>query len=280
MNRIALSLSAIITERLFFGGLFWIGGFLLPVAVFGQYASCSPESRPFRSGEKTRYEIRYDWGMLWVRAGTVTFSVRDTVVNGRKCYHFVGKGRTYKKYDRFYKVRDRYEAIASRDQFRPYRFKRDVQEGKNVYYEDNVFDHGHGEIYTLSSQNASMDTTNLSGCVLDVLSAIYYCRSLDFEHYQAGDTIPLTLFLDEEVHDTYVVFRGETEYTAPDGTVYSCYRFMPKLIKGSIFSEKDEMEVLVTQGPGRIPVFVRSGILIGSIRATLISSSGSKVPTE
>ena len=49
------------------------------------------------------------------------------------------------------------------------------------------------------------------GCVQDVLSSIYYARNIDFNKYKAGDRIPFTMFLDNEVYNMYIRYLGKDD---------------------------------------------------------------------
>ena len=109
---------------------------------------------------------------------------------------------------------------------------------------------------------------------------IYYARSMNFTGLSAGDTIPVTLLLDNEIHQTFFRYKG-TENMENDalGTV-ECIKFSPMLVEGSMFQEGEDMTVWVTNDENRIPVFVESKILVGWVKAKLISYKGLKHPVE
>lgn len=51
-------------------------------ALFAQ-PDCMPQTKAFISGERIQYDVKYNWGLLWVDAGEVVFAVEDTVFNDR-----------------------------------------------------------------------------------------------------------------------------------------------------------------------------------------------------
>ena len=46
-------------------------------------------------------------------------------------------------------------------------------------------------------------------CIQDVVSSMYYSRNIDFNKYKAGDKIPFTMFLDNEVYNMYIRYQGK-----------------------------------------------------------------------
>ncbi len=254
--------------------VFFIAIFVLfsTFSIYGQVAQ-QTLNNTFKSGEIVKYRAVYNWGFIWINAGDVVFSIKDTVYQGIPCYHFISKGWSLKQYDWFFKVRDRFESIASKDSLKPYWFVRDTYEGGNVVYNRYNFDYTNKSLsifsYT-SERSAKQQTFPLKTNTFDVLSAIYYCRTLDFDNLVKDQKIPLTMAIDNEVFNLYIRYQGKETITLHNAGTYSTYKFSVMLVKGTIFKGGEDLLVWVTDDDKRIPVLVEAKILVGSVKAVLV----------
>jgi hypothetical protein len=53
-----------------------------------------------------------------------------------------------------------------------------------------------------------------------------------------------------------------------------CIKFRPKLIEGTLFKGGEEMVVWVTDDENKMPVYVETPILIGTIKVNLLKYTG------
>lgn len=239
--------------------------------------SCAVSNHTFKDNEVFNYKIYYNWGAIWMAAGEASFSAIKTELNGQAVYHFIGLGSTYPKYDWFYKVNDKYESFADTLNLKPLRFRREAHEGSSYTYDDYVFNHRKRKVYTAAKRNSKptqLDSLSITSCTNDVLTAIYYTRCIEFSNYKIKDTIPITFVLDGEVFPSYVRYLG-TEVIHSDllGDV-RCIKFRPKLIAGTLFKGGEGMTVWVTDDMNRMPVYVETPILVGTIKVQLLKYSG------
>jgi hypothetical protein len=230
----------------------------------------------FKSGEKVTYRAVYNWGFIWINAADVIFKVRDTIYNGKPSIHLKSVGWSLKQYDWFYKVRDRFESIVS-DSLQPYWFERDSYEGGYKAY--NRYDYNYKDktlkiVSQTSERSYRQELLTLRPGAFDVLSAIYYCRSINFNSLNIDQKVPLTMIIDNEIFDLYIRYLGKERLTAHDGKVYQTIKFSVKLVEGTIFKGGEDLNVWVIDDQYRIPVLIEAKILIGSIKAVLVSTEG------
>jgi len=228
----------------------------------------------FNSGEMVTYRAVYNWGFIWINAGDVVFTVSDTLYNGKDCFHLISKGWSLKQYDWFYKVRDRFESIASKDSLKPFWFLRNTYEGNYIAYNEYNFDYNGSNlnIYSYTSDRAAKkEILSLKPLTFDVLTAIYYCRNLNFDQLTVSQKVPLRMTIDNEVFDLYVRYMGKEDVTLHDGRIFKTHKFSVMLVKGSIFKGGEDLFVWVTDDSKHIPVLVEAKILVGSVKAVLVS---------
>jgi len=242
--------------------------------AYSQSVDYVSKTNVFNSGEKVIYRAVYNWGFIWINAGDVVFTVKDTLYDGKDCFHFISKGWSLKQYDWFYKVRDRFESIASKDSLKPFWFLRNTNEGGYIAYNEYKFDYSSSKLnlftYT-SDRSAKKESLSLKPKTFDVLTAIYFCRNLEFDKFTINQKVPLTMAIDNEVFDLYIRYLGKERITLHEGNTYDTQKFSVMLVKGTIFKGGEDLLVWVTDDSKRIPVLVEAKILVGSVKAVLVS---------
>ncbi len=251
--------------------------FKTPDATFGQSVDniCSVENEAFEDGEEIVYKLYYNWNFVWLSAGEVKFKVRDL---GER-YHIRATGRTYASYEWFYKVRDQYDVYVDKETLLPVHAIRDVHEGGYKLFDELKFNQNG---YKVSSQRGKSRTDSrmrhydVSGCMHDVLSAIYYVRNMDFQNMYSGERIPVKVFMDKQEWSLNVKYAGtETKKVKGLGT-FDAIKLSPELITGEVFEEGAEMNVWASNDGNKIPLLIESPVSVGSVKAVLKSYSGLK----
>jgi hypothetical protein len=237
-----------------------------PVFLLGQSKPCVIQNKAMRAGEELTYKVYYTLAGAYVGAGEAIFST-SIYAKEKKYFHLKGSGRTYGSYDWFYKVRDLYESVVDSQTLKPVIFRRNIQEGNQKLFQEVYFDRSKLQV-TDNGQKKSM-----SECVLDVLSAIYYARNIDFAKYQVGDKIPIEIYLDGEIHSLYIRYLGKEKISTRHGQ-YQTIKFKPLLLEGTLFKGGEQMTVWVTNDARRIPVYIDTPILVGHIRVFFIKGKG------
>jgi hypothetical protein len=256
--------------------------FLISSLIFCQgklLAQCNVQNQTFRSGEYALYQVYYNWGFLWFHAAEATFETRPALWDNKKAYHFVSTGKTLPNYDWFFKVRDVYESIADSATLSPLWFSRVTSEGG--FQVNNQYTFNQNVIHS-STQNSNTprktNTLSYSGCVYDLLTAIYATRTLSYNQFRLKDTVGIRVVVDNEIFPLTIRYLGVEEIENKDEIRYRCQKFAVELVAGTIFTGGEEMVVWVTDDKAKVPVRVEAKILIGSIVAHLAAVSGSVWP--
>lgn len=237
------------------------------ISASAQDDFCGIHNTAYKGGEKLQFRVFYNMSKLWVHAGDVNFSVRDEVLNNKPVYHVVGVGSTISSYEWFYKVRDRYETFIEKTTGLPLKFKRDVDEGGMKFTNDVLFDQSRKRAYSTKGVYV------IPNCIQDVLSAIYYARSIDYSHLKSGDKIPFSMFLDDKVYNLFIRYRGKEKITTRYGT-FNTIKISPLLIEGTLFKGGEEMTVWVSDDLNHVPVRIESPIVVGSIKVDMVGFAG------
>jgi hypothetical protein len=242
-----------------------------PAVTHAQSDFCNTKNTAYKGGEKLTFKVYYNMGFLWIYAGNAVFSIQGKEIAGQKLFHITGDGKTAPSYEWFYKVRDLYESYIDQETLLPVRFIRNVNEGGLKFSQDVTFNHA---THTAISKGKPYTIPN---CTQDVLSAIYYARSIDYSKYKPGDKIPFEMFLDDKVYPLYIKYLGKEKIETKRG-VFNTIKIAPLLIEGTMFSGGEKMTVWVSDDKNHVPVRINSPIVVGSIKVDLMEYENLRNP--
>ncbi len=249
---------------------------MLQVSGKGQ---CKVKETTFKTGEKLTYEVSYNWSFVWVSAGKVIFETDTITVNNKRFFHFKGTGKSYSFYDWFYKVRDKFASVADKKTLLPVESQRNTSGGNYKVNNSYLFDYDKNRVIS-STQNSksplAIDTLKLEPCTFDLLSAVYYTRTLNFADKTPGYEVPVRFVIDGEFYEITIKYLGKEIVKTKDGKQYNCIKFSANLVAGTIFKEGKEIFVWVTNDRNKIPIMVEASIMVGSIKAYLSAYQGLK----
>ncbi len=235
----------------------------------------------FGDEEYLEYTVSYHWGLIWIDAGKVDFKAKAIRNKDENAWHFFSTGMSFRKFDWFFKVRDTFEVISSNKGLKPVRFKRHTNEGGYVIFNDYTFDHQNLSVAAISKETRkarSIDTISITSKTLDVLTATYFVRSMDFKNMKMNDTLGIEMILDGVVFTLPIVFHGYETYKNRDGKKYNCIKFSALLEKGTMFRAGEQLFVWVTNDKNKIPVMIEAKITVGSIKVILSGFENLKHP--
>lgn len=225
----------------------------------------------FKTGEYAKYKIIYKFSEAWVSAGHVTFELEERMLHGKVHMAAYAKGNTAPAFDLFYKVRDEYATVFDPEKMIPKLFLRRVNEGGFRIYNDLTFNHDslyvNADVEDSKSPRANNNYTILPN-TQDIVSAIYYCRTLNYSAIDSGAMYQFPFFIDNEVHNVAIKYLGKTNITTEYGE-FKCIILQPTLLTGRVFDQADQMRIYVTDDAMRIPVYIESPLKVGKVIAVL-----------
>ncbi len=260
--------------------------FIIPFLLLGLITInaqnyCNPNKLPFKDGEKVIYDVEYKMGKTWVSAGKVRFLVKDSTFNNKPCLYLEGKGKSLKSYDWFFKVRDKYASFISKESYKPIHFIRRVREGE--FYLDLDYDFNYdkltAEIKEKKKDGEMEEIIKIEKCSYDIMTSVYFSRAIDFTSLFIGDTVGIDIVLDRQIFPNVgIVYKGKRKITDQNGKKLNCIHFQLDLIEGTIFKENEKMDVYVSDDENKVPIYIETEIIVGSIRVYAKSISGTKKP--
>ena len=226
---------------------------------------------PFRPGEKLTFQLR--WTIIPAGESTLEVLPMETI-DGIKAYHFLLTAESNDFVDLFYKVRDRIDAFVNADMTRSILYKKKQHEGNTRRDIVVNFDWRNKKAQYTNFNEKKSPIGILPGS-FDPLSAFYFVRLADFKE---NSTIERPITDGKEcIIGRLSVIKRETIHLKI-GT-YDTYLIEPEIKHiGGVFekSENAKIQLWVTADKRKIPVKIKSEVIVGSFVGELVSATGLK----
>jgi len=222
------------------------------------------ENKAFIEGEKLTFDLNYGF----VTAGIAVMEIpRIKKISGRNAYHINFEVNSVPSFDMFYKVRDRYESYLDVEGLFPWRFEQHIREGGYTRDFSAFFDQRKGKAKTTEGEYEIPPYVN------DIISAFYFARTLDYSSMQVNDLIRLQNFYKDKVYDLDVKYLGKEIIDVPAGK-FECIVVEPLVREGGLFKHEGNIIIWLTDDQLKVPMKVRTKIIIGYVEAKLTNYEG------
>lgn len=238
------------------------------ISLQAAYSQADDTSIPFQPGEKLVFELK--WTV--VSAGEASLEVKPfKKVNDEDVYHFVLKAKTNRFLDRFYKVRDRIDGYTDMDITRSVYYSKRQREGKTKKNVVVKFDWSTLTAeYTEFIKQVKKKPIELMPGALDPLSVFYYTRLLPL---QIGEELQRPVTDGKKCVMGKLKIVGREKIIVPAGE-FDTLLMVPDLqhVGGVFKKSKDaKIELWVSADNRRLPVKLKSEVIVGSFTGELIS---------
>ena len=214
-------------------------------------------AEPFRAGESLRFAVQYGF----IHAGSAWLEVPDVAEwKGHSAWHLVARAESNGWFDKIYKVRNRIESLWDRDARFSWRYLEDRHEGHYTANDTMVF-----EPDSLRMRYKNGQSYPVPGPVQDALSSFYLTR---FQALPVGGRIAFDYHASRKTAPMEVLVLGRDRVKTPAGT-FHCVVLEPLLKAGGIFKNKGRLVIWLTDDDRRIPVLMKSKVMIGSVKVVL-----------
>lgn len=222
------------------------------------------ENNAFKEGEKLTFDVKYGF----VTAGVAIMSIpKIRRISGRNAYHVNFEVNSIPSFDWVFKVRDKYESYVDVEGLFPWRFEQHIREGNYSRDFSAFFDQRRGRAKTSEGEYP------IPKNVHDIISAFYFARTVDYSNMEVGNKIELKNFYKDKVFDLDVKFLGRERITVAAGT-FDCVIVEPLVQEGGLFKSEGNIVIWLSDDTLKVPIKVKTKVVIGSIDAELTSFEG------
>jgi hypothetical protein len=221
----------------------------------------------FTYGEELNYRVHY--GII--NAAKIKMKVDDesVKVHDRQTYHLIADGKTLSTFDWMFKVRDRFESYMDMEYMAPVKYFKSVKEDNYSDVDLVFFDHDKKKI---KGKKKNMDCP---AYVQDIIGAVYYARTIDFNAATKGQKFPIDIYLDQEIYNLEFKFLGKETIKSDIGKV-KCIKIKPKAVADRVFKDDESITLWVSDDENKIPIRIEATLAVGSLKVDLTSYKGLK----
>lgn len=214
---------------------------------------------PFGVGERLSFDIKYGF----VSAGTAVLGIPEVALErGYECYHIVSLAESNPFFSVFFTVRDVAESYVDVRDLAPLRFEKRLREGDFRAHDLVLFDHERQvAVYPMKNGRVVPIATR----VQDILSSLYYVRMMELE---VGEPVYIDNHADGKNYPLRINVLRRERISVPAGD-FDTIVVEPVMRTAGLFSHKGRLTVWLTDDERRIPVLMKSKVMIGSIAAVL-----------
>lgn len=228
----------------------------------------------FKTGEKLTFEINYGF----VTAGEAVMEVDPSyqTMNGRKCYDIRFYVNSTPSFDWVYKVKDFYRTYVDVEGLFPWRFEQHIKEGNYQRDFEAIFDQQNHKAKTYTGEKEPKKFEgefDIPVYTQDAMSAFYFARTFDYNKMKEGDITTVQNFYKDKTYPLQVRYLGKETIAVPAGE-FNCVKVEPLVQEGGLFKSEGSIVIWMTDDDRKMPVKVKTKVLIGSIDADLSAYTG------
>jgi len=230
----------------------------------------------FKDGEILTFKIRYGF----IKAGTAKMKVFEDTYNNIPVYHLQTTAKSVSTFNWIYEVNDVVNSYVDYKSFFPIRFEKKLREGG--YRADLFTDYLHSDSlahvefirYTSDMEIKKRQKYDVSipAYVQDILSSFYYIRTQELE---VGRSLFLSNHEKRKIYDLEIKVL-QREIIEVEAGKFLCVVVEPVIQGEGLFKKKGNLKIWLTDDDKKIPVQMKSEVLVGSITTELIKIEGVK----
>ena len=219
--------------------------------------------------ETLNYKVNYKWGLINKQAG----HAKLTLKNVGEDYVVQLTAASEPWADKYYQVRDTLNGIIERDNFRSKFYEKIAHEGNEDKHDTVTFGYD-GDIVTGACTRRVVrkgkERVNrklmleAEGTTVDMISAYYYMRSIDYNNWKVGDKETITIFSGKRKEALTIEYHGIEDVKA-DKKTFRCYHITFIFTSDGGKKTSDDMDAWISADQRRIPVRLEGKLPVGKV---------------
>ena len=224
--------------------------------------------------ETLTYDVMYKWGLIHKKAGSVTLTSRH--VSSGKELNATLTASTAPWADKFFELRDTLIGrMDSRTLFPTY-YERIAHEGGSYAHDILNYTRTDTKVSATASlwrkRKKSTEITQsekfheAEGKTLDMLSAFYYMRHIDYTSMKKGESVKLNIFSGQKKEMLTIHYQG-TEKVKIGNKEYTGYHITFTFTTEGGKVSSDNMDAWISTEASHIPLLMEGKLPVGKVRA-------------
>ncbi len=244
----------------------------------------SQTNKAFTFGENLTFSASYKMSGILTDIAEVKMQTAKMNTKSGTLMHLKTTAATYKSFDSYFKIRDLYESYVNPKNIKPYLYHREIDEGGHYKYTKYKFNHKTRKVEGLLRQKSEnfpsgfwdrKTSVRFSYNTKDLVSTIYYLRTLDIKKAPIGASDTFKIFFDnKETQCSFKLLAKETINTAIGKK--ECYKLAINVSGSNVLKGSNANLIWLTADENKIPVYAKFKIAVGSGELKIKSATGLK----
>lgn len=236
----------------------------------------------FDAGENIEYDLYFKYGLLDKKAGKASLRINNASYAGTPAYKMTMISHTQGMARKLFSLSDTLSCYTSKT-LQPLAFKKLAHEDGDDTIEDYTYTYQNNKVKIKTKRVKNGDpkfdeTIESSNCTYDMLSVVYYARTLDYSGMKSGSKVKLYFMSGKKHMSMTIIHQGIETLKVNDGKKYECIKLSLQISDKAFEDGKEAMKVYLTNDNNRLPLRIDSKLKVGSVKSILKSYKGNKHP--
>lgn len=262
---------------------------LLITSVFVSFLStkalaqsqCQIENNYFKEGEHLTYDL-YIKLAATVKGGSASLTTQSVKYDGQDAYKMTLISASQGFARKIFPLNDTLVCYTTK-KLVPLAYTKDAHEGDEYTVEKMAYSYSGNnvKIRSIRHKNGSFkfnETLSSSGCTYDLMSILFYARTLDYSTMVSGSSNTVNFVTGKKKVSMRIVYNGKEKVKANNGTSYNCSKLTLYIIDEAFDNGKEAMKVYITDDKNRLPIKLETKLKVGSTRVILKNYKGNRHP--
>ena len=259
-------------------------GFII-LGILQISAQCKIDNKYFNPGETLEMDLYIKYGLINTKGGSSKLKLENANYNGLGAYKASLIASTSGLARKIIAMDDTLSSYMTKA-IVPLEFVKRAHEGKENTNENVKYTYSNGTVNLNAKrikngiQRFDENLTSTT-CVYDMISVIYYARTLDYAKMKKGDVKGIEFISGKKKAYMVIEHGGIEKQKANDDKKYECIKLILSITDGNsnAFTDKKEaMTVYITNDNNRLPIRLDAKMKMGSTRAIMKKYSGNRYP--
>ena len=206
--------------------------------------ACGARKLPAEALGTVQYEIRYTWGAIDAKVGTITISLNPATWENQAAYHSHGFLKTSSVFKLFIGADLTVDSDVAQSDLQPLYFINPYKKGgKDCKFEFTYGRNGVIDAVYQGPKQTLTKTWTMDGKTFDLLSLLVFVRFRD----AAEKTVNIKVLLDENCYPATLTYQGKDTEKIPG---VETERFLLRLTERGVMENGSGNELLIWRSPG------------------------------
>ncbi len=232
----------------------------------------------FIAGEALNYKVSYFMKSLWTDLAGLEMKTINVPGKAKPIYRLEFNASTYSSWDNYVKIRHTYQTWVDAATLKPLIMNQnsDVKGHTKEAKYSFKFKSGFANVETTSSDApAFKKDITIYNNTFDIVSLLYYLRTLDYENYAVGKSFPVSVLFLERVLNIKVKYLGKEIIAVDKQGKMNCYK-LALILDNNFVVKKDANFLWLTADISRIPAQISANFKDGDVLVKLTDKKGTK----